>query len=1216
MKTQTKLLAGLWLAAVASLALPILASAQATQIAPRITQAVDNTIRVVIPHSTHPLALPAYDVGRLDGSTSLQRIILILGGSPQQDHDLVTFIDSQQSAGSPDYHHWLTPDEFGQRFGPVPQDIQAVTSWLQQQGFTLGSVARSGRWIQFSGTAAQVEAAFQTEMHNYRVNGEAHVANSTDISIPAALAPVVRGVASLHNFFSRPALVQGPFARRGANGLYFAVAPNTNLTDGTHALAPADFAQIYDVPNQFRNPAPATVLNGTGETIAIVARSDISSQDISDFQTVFGLPSSTPNFIPDGADPGVVQGDNVEATLDVEWSSAVAPGATIDVVISASTLITDGADLSAGYIVDRNLAPVMSASFSNCEPANGDPTTAGTENAFLSGLWQQAAAQGISAFVSSGDSGAASCDPNGAGSSGAVNGVAVSGLASTPFDTAVGGTEFNELGTGESPSPGTTESTFWNATNGTDLESAKGYIPEMVWNDSCTPTTAGSPCDTTGNPFDGDFLLSSGGGGVSEFYPTPSYQTLHVTGLQSSLNPFFISGSTTIHPRGLPDVSLSAGVFNDPRLVCITGSCQPTTNPEFLLVGGTSASSPSFAAIMALVDQKIGKPQGLANYVLYSLAAAETYSGCNSNSRIVPTTATTCVFNDVTTGNNGVPGDDTTNDPASDDLGYPAGAGYDLASGLGSVDAGNLITAWNTASAAFLGSVTTIATPASINITHGATVNLTVDVTKSPTGSGPTGNVSLIAEGGNLPNSVGVAASALSGGSASFSVNNLPGGNSYNLIASYPGDGTFAGSTSAPITVTVAKEASAVELIDALPTSNELTNSPLTTTYGFPIAFEALISGVSSENSQTGDGQATGSVTFTDTLGTTTTNLATVNMNDFKAISVGGAEFLDCSDSPSNCLVPGTHTINGAYSGDNSFLSGNSTAGGFSLSVTINSATTTTTVASPSSGMTVNQGTSVTLNATVSTESAGAAPNGTVTFFSGATQLGSPVAVTGTAGTATFSGTGNLAGATASLTTTALPVGADSITAKYNGDTGDTNYAASSASSPITITVQSTTPSFLISANPTTIPVPAPGESGSSVFTFTGQNGFSSGGNVAISASTSGLPFGANCGFTSSTINIPTNGTAMATYNCTTTAGSSAVPGARNRPGVFGPRTAVWVLALACILALGLLAVGQQKGRLRWAGLAALVLFLIVADASCGGGSGGAAMAAVIRAHR
>ena len=523
-----------WLAVAILLAAPALVLAQQTRnVAPRITAAVDASSRVTIPQSKHPLAQPAFDAGPLDGTTPMQRMILVLGESSEQAHDLTTFLDSQQTQGSPDYHNWLTPDQFGQRFGPAPQDIQVVTSWLQQQGFTVGSVARSGRWIEFSGTSAQVEAAFQTQMRRYLVNGEAHVANASNISIPAALTPVVRGVASLHNFFSKPMHVQGAFVRRTTNGTYAPLDGETDLTIG-HAISPADFATIYDVPNSLLSPAPGTVLNGTGETIAIVARTDINPQDVADFRTVTGLPAvtaSNPNFILNGEDPGIWSlGDQVETTLDTEWSGAVAPAATIDVVISEPTLIEDGVDLSSIYIVDHNLAPIISVSFGGCEALAG--SGAGSESSFFNSLWQQAAAQGISVFVAAGDDGAAGCDPNGPVlPPGASGGVGISALSSPWYDTAVGGTEFNES---------ITTTNFWNPVNATNLQSVLGYIPEMVWNDSCS-----TGCE------EGFDSLEAGGGGVSLLYATPPYQTLKVSGLQATLSPFAVSGVT---PRAVPDV--------------------------------------------------------------------------------------------------------------------------------------------------------------------------------------------------------------------------------------------------------------------------------------------------------------------------------------------------------------------------------------------------------------------------------------------------------------------------------------------------------------------------------------------------------------------------------------------------------------------------------------------------------------------------------------
>ncbi|HXQ27193.1 MAG TPA: protease pro-enzyme activation domain-containing protein [Candidatus Acidoferrales bacterium] len=928
------------------------ASAQTSNVQPRITAAIDNSSRFTIAHSTHPLARPAFDTGALDGATPMNRMILMLGASPEQDQQLRTFLDSQQTQGSPDYHHWLTPDEFGQRFGPAPQDIQTVTAWLQQQGFSVDRVARSGRFIQFSGTSAQVETAFRTRMRHYQVNGEAHVANASDISIPAALAPVVRGVASLNNFFPKPSLIHGPKVRRAGNRMYEVVSPDANLKNqvGTliHALAPADFAAIYDL-----NPlyTAATPLNGSGVTIAVVAVSDFNVQDVADFRTVFGLPATTtsnPNVIVNGEDPGDVSGPDEEATIDTEWSGAVAPDATIDVVISADTLISSGVDLSGLFIVDQNLAQVINVSFNACEAGLGG-TAQGNDNSFYNALWQQAAAQGMSVFVAAGDTGAAGCDPNQpVPPPGAINGPAVNGFASTWYDTAVGGTEFNEA---VAPA-----STFWNAADGVNLESAIGYIPEMVWNESCTVC------------INGDDGLGAGSGGLSSIYAVPPWQMLSITGLTGA-------GFTT---RALPDVSLSAAE-HDGHIECFQASCEPTNSPSFFVNAGTSFSSPAFAGIMAIVDQKMGGPQGLANYVLYSLAAAENFGSCNSSTRTNPAVGTACVFNDVVAGNNSVPGQ----------AGFNAVTGYDLATGLGSVDANNLVKAWSTAAAAFKGSQTAITStsPSPINIIHGQNVTVNVAVQKANGGAGPTGNVALITDqtvtgvpgtstiGGLILGLNGFNGSLGSSGSSDSAgtgpINFLPGG-TYNLKATYPGDGTFAGSTSSPISVNVAKENSFITLFTFQPplTNGESPSTSISIPYGTPVGVEGLVSGASAGNQLTnsGDGIATGTLTFTDSM-------AGVNLGGAIALNSEGEALLTSCATPAGCFAVGTNTVNASYNGTNdpSFNSGSTPAVGGAVTVTVTKAPTFTSIL-PSS-TTVASGGMVTLTATVETQSAGLAPS-------------------------------------------------------------------------------------------------------------------------------------------------------------------------------------------------------------------------------------------------
>ncbi|MGB9407498.1 MAG: protease pro-enzyme activation domain-containing protein, partial [Terracidiphilus sp.] len=882
---------------------PVLAQTQGTQSVPSaqislITVPVDNQVRVRIPKSIHPKAKPQYDAGPLDGETTLGRMLLVLGTTSDRENQARTFVDSQQTKGSPDYHHWLTPEEFGSQFGPSQQDIQIVTAWLQQQGFSITSVAKSGRWIEFSGTSAEVETAFQTQMRHYQVDGELHTANATDISIPAALAPAVRGIVSLHDFYSKPALIP---ANKTATVKLAAGKPLMASGDGFIALSPPDFATIYDLNPLYKGTAPSpktTPIDGTGQTIAIVAEDSINSMattgidDVANFRQIFGLPSNPPNIILTG--PGIdLQAVDTEATLDVEWSGAVAPNATIDLVVSAGTTTTDPVDLSAIYIVDNNLAPIMNFSFSECEQDFG---TAG--NAFWSALFEQAAAQGISVFVASGDWGAAGCEPD---SFSGNTELAVNGLSSTPFNTSVGGTEFDETVNGG------TNATFWNS--GTDL--ATGYIPEMVWND-CP-----AKCDY------------AGGGGISTVYPVPSWQTLPILGLTGAKFP----------NRVLPDLSLAAAEGHDPYVFCFSPrlsepDCQVSGGVVSFnnFAGGTSFASPAMAGVMALINQATGERQGLANYELYALAATESasYPACNSSSQTNPATrpGAQCVFNDVTTGDNGVPGNDTlTFVPPGDvakQLGYNAVPGFDPASGLGSIDAAKLVSAWTIAAAAFNGSSTTLSasfngTPLSsspVSIVHGQPVSVTVSVAalsdeKTQT---PTKEVSLLAEGGNLSSAVGVEIASISGsgGTAStgaLSVKNLPAGTDYNLYAYFPGDGVFAGSTSNSVALSVAAENTTTSLKSGILNGGiGGTLTPGTTLdYGDPsneLAFTANVAGVSELL------PTTGTVTFTD------------NGNLLGTVSLGPepggiAQYIDCYTAR-NCLMIGQHDVTATFGGDNS----------------------------------------------------------------------------------------------------------------------------------------------------------------------------------------------------------------------------------------------------------------------------------------------------------
>jgi subtilase family serine protease len=577
-------------------------------------------------HTTHPLTRSGRDLGRAAADLPMERIQMQLSSSPEQEADLEQLLAGQHDAASPHFQEWLTPEQFGERFGPAQQDIDAVVGWLEDNGFHVNEVGRGRRTLEFSGTAGQVERAFDTQMRHYELAGVRHLANATDVAIPEALVPVIGGVVSLHDFRYQPM----------HHVLGQASAPATNLNGGAHGLSPYDFAAIYNVMQLWNSN-----WDGTGQSVAIAGRTNIKLSDVATFRSTFGLPANNPQVILNGRDPGVVStGEEMEADLDVEWSGGVAKGATIKFVVSANTNASDGVDLSNQYIVNNNVAPVVSVSFGLCEAYMG------SGNAFYNSLWQQAAAQGISVFVSSGDSGSAGCDSPGARTP-ATAGLGVNGLASTPYNVAVGGTQFTDI---------TSAATYWNTGNDAHLASAKGYIPETTWNESAYTTA-----NATGNN------LYAGSGGVSSIYANPAWQT-------GAGVPTVDPGTTNGHHRYLPDVSLTAA-GHDGYLVFLEGG--------LYMVGGTSASSPAFAGLMAIVDQYSGGRNGNPNTRFYSLAAQAS-----------------AAYHDVTTGTiavpcaGGSPGCSTGTGTVGKMNGYSAGAGYDLATGLGSVNAYTLAYNW------------------------------------------------------------------------------------------------------------------------------------------------------------------------------------------------------------------------------------------------------------------------------------------------------------------------------------------------------------------------------------------------------------------------------------------------------------------------------------------------------------------------------------------
>ena len=700
------------LGALALCLLPVSARAIAggSSATAQITDQINYNDLITVPGNVRPEATARNDRGLVPDDFPLDHLLLQLRRSPLRERALERLLDQLEDPASPNYHHWLTAQEFGDRFGAAAGDIATISAWLRAQGFQVNYVYPNAMLIDFSGNAGSIHRAFHTRIHALSVNGASHFANMSDPSIPAALAPAVEGIVSLNDF--RP----HPMYRRRTD---------FTTSSGYQLMVPADLATIYNF-----NPLFAAGYSGKGQTIVTVEDTNLyTTADWTTFRSVLGLSAYSSGSLttvhPTGTggtctNPGV-NADDGEAAIDVEWASAAAPNAAIELASCADTSTNFGGFIALQNLLSESGTPpaIVSISYGEAEASLG-----ASFNVYIKGLYQQAVAEGVSVFVSSGDEGAASAD---ADESVATHGIAVSGFTSTPYNVSVGGTDFGDLYAG-------TTSSYWSSTNSSTYGSALSYVPEIPWNDSCASDLLSTYLGSS-SPFGSDgfcnsvlgeyyYLTTASGSGGPSGCATGAPSTANVVSGSCAgySKPTWqsIVGNPADGVRDIPDVSLFAanGVWGHYYVTCYSdtknggASCAGTPD-TWAGFGGTSVSSPIMAGIQALINQRTGIRQGNPNQTYYSLAAAEYGAGGNSacNSTLGNAVNPSCIFYDVTLGDMDVDCQGSNNCylpsgttygglsilDSSLETAFAAGVGWDFATGIGTVNANNLVMAFGSA---------------------------------------------------------------------------------------------------------------------------------------------------------------------------------------------------------------------------------------------------------------------------------------------------------------------------------------------------------------------------------------------------------------------------------------------------------------------------------------------------------------------------------------
>ena len=1100
-----------------------------------IRQPIDESSLVTLSGNVHPLAAAQYDRGAADLSIPADRMLLVLKRNPQQDTDLQQFLNELHDKNSASYHKWLTPSQYGERFGAAAEDIQVLTIWLEGHGLKVVQVNPARTTIEFSGTVGQLQDTFHTAMHRYIVNGQQHVANASDPKIPAAIAPVVAGLSGLNDFFPSAQHTM-PVRAAYEKATHLAKPEFTTAAGGkTLYVGPSDAATIYDTPNALNANFKGTrAYTGTGVTIGVISDANINTADVDTYRSFFGLPANTPSVIIDGAnDPGVdtsTTGHTQQALMDVEVAGALAPAANVILYTAKDTALGSGLNLAMSRALSDNKADILEFGFSACEASLG----AGG-NALINSLWAEAAVQGVTVAVASGDSGAAGCDVAGSDAV-ALDGLGVNGYASTIYDIAVGGTDYDTLPT-----------TFSQYVGGNGI--ALGYIPESPWNNSVALGENEALANNTAyKDQNGATNIYGGGGGASSCTNGASGGSSCVPpsngGSAGYAKPQWQWANTNLNipvdgVRDLPDVSLLAGTgqYGASWAVCgndydaagnsIADCTGGGNTAQIQGIGGTSASASAFAGILALVAQSQGGRLGQADYVLYKLAnQTNLYSS---------------IFHDIQNGNNSVVcAGGTANCGTNEFLtGYNAGTAFDQASGLGSVDASALITNWS--GAIFAPSTTSLAitaadgTPAPSSVPHGTMLKYVITVTGAE--GTPAGLAGIVADVDETSNSYGDDfgfLGTLSHGTVSATVPDTPGG-TFKAWGRYAGDMTYSASQSAPVQLTITPENSTLNL--ALYTKNangtQAVTAPGTTyPYGSYLAVEATPVGVSIQTVGRPVGIATGTVTFQDNLTTLPTGANNLNNHGYAEI-------------PVYYWSAGGHSITASYGGDNSFNPSRSTA---PVTFSITQASTGLTLsAAPAS---LISGT-VTVTGTVApvATNPGSSPSGTVTLVdsTNGASLGSAAVVAGK-----NSAGGSIATFTITLNASSLAAGANTLTANYPGDG---NYTGASGTAIVTRLPELAT-QLTLAATPAALQSGTTTVSGQ-VVPSVATGGVPPAGSVALTNSSNGAALG-------SAVLVPgtdANGNSIATFTLTVNASSlilgantltAAYPGGLDYAGATG----------------------------------------------------------------